>query len=531
LRPTIKKAALAWNIAFEAAGFKNAIVVKEQSDDADWDAGDIRYNVLRWTSSPDPPFGGYGPSFVNPRTGQILGADIMLEYIFVTKRVIYDRLFDNDALSDNPAFQKYCSLGNQLHASNLFGMHALHVSGASEIEVKNLLKDSLYFLILHEIGHTLGLNHNMKASQLHTPAQIHDKNRTSEMGLTGSVMDYPAINLALPGQKQGYYYTTRPGPYDLWAIEFGYSPALSNIKKEQERLKKILVRSTEPALMFGNDADDMRSSRRGIDPRVMIYDMSSDAISYAVDRINLVNHVESKIFAKYNTPGSTYEELKIAYLILTAQHREAAIIISRYIGGIYVDRAVVRQPGATQPFTPVALADQKRAMEALTQYVFAPNAFDMPQNLYNHLQKQRRGFEFYSEPEDPKIHDRVLSTQRNVLSHLLHANVQGRLIDTALYGNKYTIADVMADLTDAIFKADVKGPVNSFRQNLQVEYINRLARLIASENRRPYASRAVAFHNLKTIQNMLKDKITTDASTEAHTGYILHLIDKAIDDD
>ncbi|MEC8692843.1 MAG: DUF5117 domain-containing protein, partial [Bacteroidota bacterium] len=87
LRPIIKHAAWEWNKAFEPLGFVNAIVVKEQSDTATWDAGDIRYNVLRWTSSPNPPFGGYGPSFVDPRTGEILGADIMLEYIFLTNRV------------------------------------------------------------------------------------------------------------------------------------------------------------------------------------------------------------------------------------------------------------------------------------------------------------------------------------------------------------------------------------------------------------------------------------------------------------
>ena len=83
-REIIKEGVLAWNKAFEKAGFKNAIIVKIQPDDADWDAGDIRYNVLRWTSSPNPPFGGYGPRMTNPRTGEIIGADIMLEYIDFT---------------------------------------------------------------------------------------------------------------------------------------------------------------------------------------------------------------------------------------------------------------------------------------------------------------------------------------------------------------------------------------------------------------------------------------------------------------
>ena len=529
LRPTIKKAALAWNIAFEVTGFKNAVVVKEQPDDADWEAGDIRYNVLRWTSSPNPPFGGYGPSFVNPRTGQILGADVMLEFAFLTSRVRYDKLFDNATPNADSDIPQYCSMGHELHASNLFGTQTLRVSGASKVEVEALLKESIYYLILHEIGHTLGLNHNMKSSQLHTPAQLHDKNRTGKMGLLASVMDYPAVNLALPGQKQGHYYTTRPGPYDIWAIEFGYSPRQDNVKDEQTRLEKILARSTEPELMFGNDADDMRSSKRGIDPRVMIFDLSSDAIAHATGRIELINDVKNKILAKYNTQGNTYHELKTAYLTLSSQHGNAATVLSRYIGGIYVDRAVIGQPGASQPFTPVALADQKRAMDALAKYVLSPNAFDMPPDLYHHLQEQRRGFGFSRAPEDPKIHDRVIGIQQRVFSHLLHPTVQARLLDTALYGNEYALSDMMADLTDAVFAADAEGPVSSFRQNLQAEYVNRLTKIIAPESKRIYASRAIALHNLKAIQSRLKEKKTTDASTEAHTGYILHLIEQALD--
>ena len=98
LRKIIKDGVETWNLAFEKAGFKNAVQVKIQPDTADWDAGDIRYNVLRWTSSPAPPWGGYGPSFVNPRTGQILGADIMLEWTYITRRIYEDELFNNNCL-------------------------------------------------------------------------------------------------------------------------------------------------------------------------------------------------------------------------------------------------------------------------------------------------------------------------------------------------------------------------------------------------------------------------------------------------
>ncbi|MBT4141455.1 MAG: DUF5117 domain-containing protein [Candidatus Latescibacteria bacterium] len=532
LRSTIKKAALNWNIAFEAAGFKNAVQVKEQPDDATWDAGDIRYNVLRWTSSPQPPFGGYGPSFVNPRTGEIMGADVMLEFGFITNRLTRGRVFETAALHLEEQLDtqdpRLCSLGHALHESGLFGIQALRVSGASKLQMEDLLKDSLHYLILHEIGHTLGLNHNMKASQMQSLDNLHNKSLTSKLGLTGSVMDYPSINFALPNQKQGEYYTTRPGPYDLWAIEFGYSSTAKNNKAEQDRLDRILARSTEPELMFGNDADDMRSANRGIDPRVMIYDLSGDAIGQAMGRIELANSIMNQVQSKYNTQGNTYQELQDAYIILTGQQGIAGTIISRYIGGVYMDRAVIGQPGATQPLLPVALADQKRAMDALTKHIFASNAYDTPNGLYNHLQQQRRGF---SNTDAPKIHGRILNIHKSILDYLLHRRVQTRIVDSALYGNEYALSDMMTDLTDAVFKSDIAGTVNSFRQNLQIEYVQRLSKMTTPDNNHIYASRAIALDKLKNIQTQLKDKKTTDTSTQAHTGYILHLIEQATDND
>src|SRR5688500_1045153 len=113
LREPIRQAVLEWNKPFEAAGFKNAVVVNVQPDDATWDAGDIRYNVLRWTSSPNPPFGGYGPSFINPRTGEILGADVMLEYVFITNRLRQERLFNAAGL-----FATGDESDSELHANN-----------------------------------------------------------------------------------------------------------------------------------------------------------------------------------------------------------------------------------------------------------------------------------------------------------------------------------------------------------------------------------------------------------------------------
>ena len=536
-RETIRQAVLAWNVAFEAAGFRNAVVVEIQPDDADWDAGDIRYNVLRWTSSPQPPFGGYGPSFVNPRTGQILGADIMLEYAFVTNRLRQDRLFDIAALggrADDGAepleSAEACSLTDHLHRSSLFGLQALQTAGASETQIREYIESSLYYLALHEVGHTLGLSHNMKASQMLTPEETADRAIAAQRGLTGSVMDYPAANIARPGASQGLYFTTRPGPYDLWAIEFGYAPGLPDSAAEARRLAALLARSTEPALAFGNDADDMRSPGRAIDPRVMVNDLSSDPLAYSEGRFELIARTMGELRTRYAVPGESWHELRGAYLILTGEHANAAAVVSRYVGGVYVDRGFVGQPGATQPFRPVPLADQKRAMRILDAHVFGVDAFGAPDSLLAWLQPQRRGFAHSSATEDPKVHARILNIQGAVLDHLLHRATLARMTDARQYGNEYAVATMMADLTRSIFAADLRGDVNTVRQNLQLEYVNRLAAMLEGDeaDRYDYVARSAALAELTRIRGMLRGRPRASAETAAHSRHVLFVVDRAL---
>jgi len=529
-RETIKQGVLEWNKAFEKAGFKNAMVVKLQPDDADWDAGDINYNVLRWTSSPNPPFGGYGPSFVNPKTGEIIGADIMLEYVHFTNRVFYDQLFDlakadaefnaSDYLKKNKVL---CSFGHVMHENTMFGQAVVEASGGSDLEMARMKKEAMLALIMHEVGHTLGLNHNMKASQLFSPEELADKEFIEGKCLTGSVMDYAGINLTNNRAKQGQYYDTSVGPYDVWAIQFGYTP----FQSEAEKIA-LLNRSTEPELIFGNDADDMRAPGKAIDPRVMIGDLSNDQIGYSIDRIKLVDSMMNHVKTKFSKTGESYQELRRAYYLLSGQRAVAANVISRFIGGVYVDRAMVGQKGAAQPYTPVSLEDQKRAMTALSKYAFAPDAFSAPNDLYSYLAMQRRGYNFFRGPEDPKIHQQVLTYQQNVLSHILHPNTLQRITDSELYGNKYTLSKYMSDLNSAIFKADIYGNVNSFRQNLQISYTNRLIDMLTGKQSSRFTNNAksMALYNLKQIRTMAAP--SGNVSSKAHKQHLRTLIDNAL---
>ena len=550
-RDVIRDSVEAWNVAFEQAGFKNAVQVRMQPDDADWDAGDIRYNVLRWTNSPDPQFGGYGPSFVNPRTGQILGADIMLEWIFVTNRVRYQTLFGPDETASkqawwqrNPA-QCTCTFSTHLHDSTMLGRVALAAQDAPKVEVQRLLKESLYYLMLHEVGHTLGLNHNFRASQLHPLKDIHNRKLTETVGLNGSVMDYPALNLASDTKKQGQFYPTIPGPYDRWAIEYGYSTALGDPAAESNRLNAILNRSIEPQHAFGNDADDMRYPGRGIDPRIMIGDISSDGLTWSDQQMDRLKRTLQTLLDKYDRPNGTYEELRGQFLMLMRSIGYSAGVSSRYVGGVYLNRSRVGQAVTDAPYTPVPRDTQLKAMRILDKHVFAPNAWRMSSKLLSHLRYQRRGFNHYGRNEDVKVHDLVLGIQSRTLTHLLHADVLARLTDSRLYGNGYSTMDCLSDLTRIIFDTDSQTNVNTMRQNLQVEYVNRLCDILGSESKREYRTvrtrsnkgngydhlaKSAALHQLNRILDLIDNDASINAETRAHRAHLTFIINQALAD-
>ena len=530
-RGAVKEGVLRWNRAFRTAGFKNAVEVRVQPDDAEWEAGDIRYNVLRWTSSPRPPFGGYGPSFVNPKTGQILGADIMLEFVYFTNRVKYDKLYE-EILNEDSVSEK-CLAGYHLNQGNQFGFVTSMVSDYSSELKKRLINESIVRLVLHEVGHTLGLNHNFKSSYLHDNTRVHNKGITEEMGLTSSVMEYPGVNVAPPDKEQGEYYTTTPGPYDKWAIEFGYSTPLENDELEESRINAILSRSTAPELAFGNDADDMRAAGKGIDPQAMIYDMSSEPIDYASDRISLTKYLLDDLVVKFSDRGKSYQPLLNAFNIVLRERAIASRVVTRHIGGIYVERSVIGQRGSTTPFIAVPYEEQKKAMKILNNNVFHPDAFSFSNNILDKLMPQRRGFNHFSSTEDYKIHDRVLGIQKDVFNHLLHPKVLKRISDSGTYGNKYNLNEFMADLTLAIYIDDMRGDVNTFRQNVQTEYTQRLIKILKPSNTDIYGhhSQASALRALKSIKSYTRKQTGVSSGTSAHREYINHLIDSALNTD
>jgi len=338
-------------------------------------------------------------------------------------------------------------------------------------------------------------------------------------------MDYSVVNAALDHSKQADYYTTTPGPYDGWAIEYGYTQFSE--ANEKAGLEKILSRSTDSKLIFGNDAD-IAFIGSGIDPRVNVWDMSNDMVTYGTDRFKLVNELMGKLKDKYAKPGSSYADMRWKYNMLINQRYSMAIPLAMYVGGIYIDRSFVGQNPSAAPFVPVPADYQKKALAVLNTYIFSPNAFDADSYLFPYLQRQRRGFSFFGNPEDPKPELTVYYMQTFVLQCLLNEYTLARANRTTLYGGSYPSANIMNDVTAIVFDADLKSDVNLYRQNLQTEYVKKVADILLKGGGYDDATRAAALSTLRNIKSKLDSAKSSNEQTKAHRASLQFLIDKAL---
>ena len=483
IRPFVVKGIEGWNAAFEKAGFKNAVVAKIQPDDAEWDAGDIQYNVVRWASTPNPQFSGYGPSIANPRTGEIIAADIVQEFNAIKRGYTYRKLWGYT--EDNDPLEQW-----------------------------------IVSLTMHEVGHTLGLRHNFKSSWIYNADDIHNVSITGKSHI-GSVMDYDPINLAPAGTPQGNFFPHGPGIYDKWAIEFGYTP---NMTDEERDL--ILAKASIPEYVFGTDGDAMGSPGSNTDPRAKRYDLSGDPVTYTSRRIEILDAKIKELPSIFLVDGNTSTEFRSNFFSLVREKGRFMEGVSRLIGGVYSNRTV--NGTDLTPFEAVAYEDQKKAMSLITSKLLSNNAFIFDENILKYLQYEKRAAYSSSERgnEDPQLHEVVLGLQGRVLAHILHPRVMTRLVDSSQYGNTYLPNEVLDDLQEGIFVA--KEVPTTFKMNLQSNYVDGLIKGL-SDSDYDEISRSAIYNSLIKIETFTKRLYGTD-ELKNHLKFLNWKINKALEE-
>jgi len=497
-REWFKEGVLLWNKAFERIGIKDALVVKQQPDDADWDPADTRYNTIRWFAGVDATF-AIGPSRANPFTGQVYDADIGFSegIIRFTRRDADEFLGPvvptgfEEALrlmrwGRNARFQ--CDYADGLAQQAALAVTLLDVRGMLTPELEErFMREYIVEVTAHEVGHTLGLRHNFRASTILKVNELNDVQKTEEIGQTSSVMDYNPVFIASKGEKQGHFLTTTLGPYDYWAIEYAYKPIASDEKAE---LAKVASRASDPMLPYSTDEDVLGTySPLAIDPLVNQFDQSSDPLAYFRQRIGILDELWGSMESKLAKPGEGYQVLRRSLNRSMNEYNRALLTSSKSIGGIYHVRDHAGDPNARPPYTPVPAAKQREALEFLRTYAFSEKAFQLPPGLLNKLAIERLpGLDFWTYFTVQRIdfpwHDAVLNLQRNVLNRLYHPVLLNRVLDNELRfapnEKPFAMADLFKGLDTAIWSELDANPakISSLRRNLQREQLKQLIRLV-----------------------------------------------------
>jgi hypothetical protein len=448
-KPAIRQALLSWNAAFAKIGIPNAVEVRDQPDDPAWDPDDIRYSTVRWITSDVSPFSAYGPHIADPRTGQIFRVEIVIdgESLRSVKRGYVDRVVPARASALNAAGipqaaepELACSStedcdtyaeGSALYASVASNM--LQARGATPAQVQAFADGWLESVVLHESGHNFGLRHNFAASTLYSYKQLHDKNFTATHGIVGSVMEYTPTNLSPEGEPQGSYFQSKLGPYDYWAIRYGYErfPGVSKPSDESAQLRSIADESTRPEYAYATDED--ASGPLAIDPRVSTYDLSNDPLAYDSDQFVLVHQLVAKLDRTYPSVDQSYDQERATFESMLRVYDRAALLAAKYVGGVYTSRNHRGQPGSKAPLAVVPYAQSRRAFALLADNVFSSKAMHFSPNLIAQLGAGHFLDRGTIERPDFPVEDAVGDMQDATMYALFSPDAMSRLANASYY--------------------------------------------------------------------------------------------------
>jgi len=482
-RKSVTDGILEWNKAFEKAGFRNAIVVKQQQEGDSFDTMDARHASIRWFTGADVGF-AIGPSHVDPRTGEILDADIGMSDVFArgARRLVVEDLGKPAAFDPNAAYiadplraEKgflACEYGAAAEQETDFAFDLLEARGLDMDgpEAEALAQEYVKDVIMHEVGHTLGLRHNFVASKIYSLKQIEDTSFSKVHGITASVMDYNPFNISPTGEKQGEYVMSTLGAYDYWAIEYGYTEV--SAADEPAELAKIASRSTEPQLAYATDEDaGAGKAFIGIDPDVNRFDLGSDPLEYYKRRMKLSRELWDRLQNMQLAPGESYERLTRSFAAGFLQVARIAPLAVKYVGGVTTHRD---RAGTGRPlFEPTPAARQREALALINNDFFQVDSFRFRPDFLGRL-----ALDQFNRPANPDISlsATVFQVQKAMLGEMMSDAVAARLVDApekAPDASKVLRLSELYDTLQSSIWSELKSgrEISTIRRNLQREHL------------------------------------------------------------
>lgn len=509
-RSYLKKGVEDWNPAFEKAGFKNAVICKDaptKAQDPNWDPEDARYSVIRWVA--EPTMNAMGPHVHDPRSGEIISAHIIFWHDVVK---LAEMWYFVQCSANDPRARKLPL-------------------------PDDLTGDLLRYICCHEVGHTLGLRHNHRASQAYSISNLRDPGFTSKYGSVASIMSYGRFNyVAQPGDGVKNLIPVL-GPYDDFAISWGYKPiAAKSSEDEKKTLDEWAARQiNEPFLRFGGEDGPTM-----FDPTVLTENIGSDPVEATAMGLKNLDREMNFLLSATTEKGEDFELLEEVYKSILSHRRNWFNAVAKQVGGVVEYRTLGGRGDET--FVRVPKEKQRDAVRFLLGSLFTT-----PHKLLN--PKVVNQFKYAGVASD------IMSQQRSVLTSLLDASRLNQLFDAEVMGadKAYTVVELVGDLQEGLF-SELKSPapkIDPLRRNLQRTYLDTL--LKEFEPKAPPATvpgnlprrfaglggarvselRSVARVSLAKLAKQIAaaQPKTKDLATAAHLEDVLSEIHAALNDD
>ncbi len=492
-RKIVREAILAWNKPFDRLGYVGAIVVRDAEGVAGYDHADMRFNTIRWTAVPPSDGGASAVALLreNPLTGEIINASITVDSNWA--RVGYREKIDvvnplgQTKIAAPTGTNEICDLTEQM--------------SDPRFQDEKYVNDLLRGVVTHEFGHILGLRHNFIASMYHTPAQLADPKLVAAQGISSSVMDYVGFNVF--GLKTGAkLFATGPGTYDYWAIKYGYTPIKAQTPAEQiPALKKIAAESYLPGHAYNED-----SLADNYDPTIARYDLSSDPLTYAEASLGVTRKLLADLGKNQPKAGETYVRFTQRLNSLIRAKARDANIAARYVGGFRVRRVVKGGKNTDQPFSPVPLSQQRRALKIIGSEIFAPDAFNIPEAYLNKTAPDPYNFGDAGAANAFPIRDQISSLRGGVLASLLTGSRITRISngEWKFPGQVLPLSELFPTVRKSVW-GDLKpsAAFTALQRDLAEDYVDIMVAIVTEKTAMPGDARRLAFSELQTLKKQL----------------------------